>query len=335
MNVRLQNLVRDIQVGQYLENFFVSTVFSIVIIRIYLRVFDYPLIGKGNIHIAHMLFGGFIMFFAIILLLTFLNREIKNACSIIGGIGFGMFIDEFGKFITKDNNYFYQPAIAIVYIILVSIFITFRTIEKRIDISPKEYAVNALEYAKEAILRDLDVFEKKLTLDLIRQSGLKDPVLLAIEEELNKIPAKRIRKDGILLKTKLTLTKLYRRVVRNKFFSKFIIIVFAVKLFFSIIPSWGNIALSSSFFDWGELVTALLSLWLVVIAFFKLRKRNMLSHFRILRLAVLNSIFLSQFFVFYRQQFSALIGLCLDIALLSTLEYAISQKILTSRMARK
>lgn len=53
----------------------------------------------------------------LILLLAILGGRIRSTAAIIGGLGFGKFIDELGKFITSDNNYFFQPTVAINYAI--------------------------------------------------------------------------------------------------------------------------------------------------------------------------------------------------------------------------
>ena len=97
--------VRDIDAASYLETFLVSAVASLLSIRLYLELTDYPRIGSGGLHIAHVLWGGALMLVALVMLLGFLGKHVKRAAAVVGGAGFGAFIDELGKFITSDNNY--------------------------------------------------------------------------------------------------------------------------------------------------------------------------------------------------------------------------------------
>src|SRR6185369_15433338 len=104
-------------------------------IRFYLKVTGYPQISPEGFHIAHMLFGGFLMLIALLLVFSFLSRAAVHLAAIIGGLGFGTFIDELGKFITSDNNYFFQPTIAIIYVIFVLLFLLSRALESRSRLS--------------------------------------------------------------------------------------------------------------------------------------------------------------------------------------------------------
>jgi hypothetical protein len=127
-----------------------------------------------------MLWGGLLMAVALLLCLSFLGNRTRLWGALIGGVGFGFFIDEIGKFITRDNNYFYQPSIALIYITFVLIYLAFRDLRLRRVISREEYLVNALNDFEEAIINDLQPEERdrarrylvaitdkdKLTLDL-------------------------------------------------------------------------------------------------------------------------------------------------------------------------
>ena len=78
-----------------------------------------------------MLWGGALMLIALLLLFAYLDRPIQHVAAIIAGLGFGTFIDEIGKFVTADNDYFFRPAVALIYIVLVTVFIVGRTIAGR------------------------------------------------------------------------------------------------------------------------------------------------------------------------------------------------------------
>jgi hypothetical protein len=75
----------------------------------------YPQVGGSKLHIAHVLWGGLLLLAALLTTLSFLSPAAKPLAATAGGVGFGLFIDEVGKFVTKDVNYFYRPAIAIIY----------------------------------------------------------------------------------------------------------------------------------------------------------------------------------------------------------------------------
>src|SRR5215469_4212448 len=142
--------IRNIEAVSYRENFLVSAIVSIFVIRTYLHFAHYPKIGAGEFHIAHLLWGGFFMMAALLILLSFLNEKAAVISSIVGGIGFGSFIDELGKFITSDNNYFFQPTISLIYIIFVLLFLLARFIPKYRPSSQHKYLVNAMEMIKKS-----------------------------------------------------------------------------------------------------------------------------------------------------------------------------------------
>jgi len=88
---------------------------SVLITRSFLEWTDYPQIATGELHIAHVLWGGLLLFAASLLLLIWRGRAVQRLSSVLTGIGFGLFIDEVGKFITQSNDYFYPLAAPIIY----------------------------------------------------------------------------------------------------------------------------------------------------------------------------------------------------------------------------
>src|ERR1035437_4874182 len=136
----LGRLTRNAEAPLLLESFFIAAVGSFLGIRWFLALTGYPRIGSNGIHIAHMLSGGLLM-----LLLAFLDRSVEHPAAVIAGLGFGTFIDEIGKFVTSDNNYFYRPAIALIYCLFVVAFLVARTLIGQRRLSETEALANALD----------------------------------------------------------------------------------------------------------------------------------------------------------------------------------------------
>ena len=136
---------RDINGGHYAVLFLISAVSTILLVRAFLAATGYPQVGgKSQLHIAHMLWGGLLMLIALALTFMLWSDVWKTFNAVIGGIGFGLFIDELGKFITKDNDYFFSPTIAILYMIFVLFFILSRLVSRTKTFSPFEIRMNAL-----------------------------------------------------------------------------------------------------------------------------------------------------------------------------------------------
>src|SRR3954454_10103903 len=114
--------VRSADIGRLQDTFLISAVTMIIVIRLQLWATNYPQLGGGRLHIAHLLWGGVFMLIAIGLLLSLVGRQWRRPAAVVGGVGFGFFIDELGKFVTSDNDYFFKPTAAMVYIVFIVLY---------------------------------------------------------------------------------------------------------------------------------------------------------------------------------------------------------------------
>ncbi len=210
-------LNRHAQAGDLLENFLIAAISTILIIRFYLSLTGFPQLGGGSIHIAHMLWGGILLLFAIVLTLSFIGNNILRIAAIIGGIGFGTFIDELGKFITSDNNYFFEPTIALLYILFLILFFTFRFIENYKPLTEKEYLLNALRLLEEEVIENMDENEKKTLLLYLKQANTDAELtkrLKALARSIEAIPLQKPNKLQILyIKSKHFFEKIIKSTI--------------------------------------------------------------------------------------------------------------------------
>lgn len=320
--------VKNFQAGEILEDFLISAVASVLVIRFFLIIFNYPQIGGNGLHIAHMLWGGLLMMAAMVLMICYLTQKIRHLAAVIGGIGFGFFIDELGKFITSDNNYFFQPAMALIYIIFILLFLFFRYLGNNKKAQPNDYLVNALELTKESIINDLDDDEKTMALEY-----LKFIPYSRFSEVFNQIfiQAKTITPPKPIFIKKLyqNIKINYKILVTKKWFLFFLLgillllstnIVSIIILLFNKKTYLGEIGLSLS--SKLEILFSIISSLLALGGIFVFIK-NRPAGYKILKYSVLVSIFLTQVFAFYTDQLLAIGGLSINIIMLITLNYLI------------
>jgi hypothetical protein len=132
---------------------------TVIATRVYLASADYPQIGNDVLHIAHALWGGLFLFVAVLLPVAFANRWATQASAALGGMGIGLFIDEVGKFITQSNDYFFPPALAIIYgffLLTVFVYLYFRRPRQP---DPRQALYHAFEVLQDALDGDLDTAE--------------------------------------------------------------------------------------------------------------------------------------------------------------------------------
>ena len=326
LGFQLNLFVFNIEAGDLLEIFFLSAVSSLLTIRAFLKITGYPQLSNGQFHIAHMLWGGLFMMLALVLVMVFLNKEAKKLAAFLGGIGFGAFIDELGKFITSDNNYFFQPAIALIYVIFVLFFFAMRLGEKLIRLSDKDYAVNALEITKEVVLYDLDEQERKKALFFLSQSSNKSPIIKPLSKMLSEIKAQASTVPDLLSIARSFLYKNYLSLIRNKWFAGILVLLFICSSVLGLIVGGFQFTSKMSFTDWGLFISSLISGVLVLGGVYFWNRRKRLAAYEMFKRAVLVSIFLTQFFLFYREQLSAIFVLFANIAVLTACQYFIEQE---------
>lgn len=315
--------IRNIEADSYRENFLLSAIVSIFIIRVYLRFTHYPIIGNGEFHIAHLLFGGFFMMAALLILLSFLNQKAAVIASILGGIGFGAFIDELGKFITADNNYFYQPTIALIYIVFVLLFLISRFIPRYRPFSQREYLVNAIEMIKESAINDFDEEEEKRAVEYLKNCDPANPIVKALKSLLTQLEVEEVPAPGIFTRFRRALRISYYRIAKAGFVIN-VVIIFLVLQTVGTITQVAAVSLNRPLFslsDWGQLYSSILAGCFVIFGLFAL-KFSRVEAYRFFRISVLVTILLTEFFVFMHLGWYTIIGLGINVFTLFVINYA-------------
>jgi len=338
--------IRSLDAWVYLETFFVAAVAAVLMIRLFLELTGYPQLGGRGLHIAHMLWGGLLMLAAIIILLSFLSKASKRLAALIGGVGFGTFIDEIGKFVTSDNDYFFAPAVALIYVTFVATFLVVHAI-RRPHHSPREYLMNSLRELEEIALHDLSEDERARLLLYLDGCEPEDPMVPALRQLVSQATLVPAHPADPLKRAKDFLRNLYRRIAHLPGFPAAVTGFFAVKMAMALIYGFVLVFLygfrwerildmrvldqvagrfeSLTFIDAAHLASSFVEAALILLGILRIRSSR-LDAFERFESSLLVSILLTQVFSFYRDQFSALAGLLVNVLLLIAVRFVMEKE---------
>ncbi|MFN2566716.1 MAG: hypothetical protein ABR499_17100 [Gemmatimonadaceae bacterium] len=342
--MRRPALVRDLHSAHHLELFLVSAVSAVLAIRIYLRLTNYPKVGGESLHIAHMLWGGLLMLAALLILLSFLGRSSRRLAAFVGGVGFGTFVDEVGKFVTNDNDYFYRPAVALIYVTFVLTYLAVRAVRRR-RVTHQEYLVNALQEMEQAALRDLQPEERDRALRyLARAAGADDALVAGLRDLLQRSELRPAPAPWRIARARRALVERYREIARHPAFARALIGFFIAQLVVKFVhvaivvsnaepytTVMSRLTLVAreikgySILEWLQLGSSLVSAGFVLLGVIDIR-RSRLRGLRMFQRSILVSIFLTQVFTFYRAQWAGLVVLTFNLLVLLALEFMIEHE---------
>jgi hypothetical protein len=320
-------LVRRVTAMHDFEIFFVSAVATILLVRAILAATGWPQLGGGKIHFAHLMWGGIGMLIAFILFMAMQGRLWGQLATLSAGIGFGLFLDELGKFITSDNDYFFQPAVAIMYVLFVVLFFLFRWLGRMDRMSPETALVNSFDFAKEAVMRAMDRGERDEALSMLGRADQTDPVVQALTTVLRRVEPPARGPNAAIRATNAAKTW-YDGLIARRWFRRLVVgwLIFtsAVAL---LLPLLDIVAPGRlTFAQTGSLLSGVVTGVLVAIGVVRWR-RSRLSAYRWFERGALFAILVGAFFSFHQNQVGAVFGLLWLLLTLAVIRSTISAEL--------
>jgi len=166
----VRRLVLRFYAERYLTLLLISFALTIAFTRLFLEISGYPQIGGSTLHIAHAIWGGLLLYAAALLPLILANRWALYLSAGLNGLGAGLFIDEVGKFITRDLDYFYPPAAPLVYAFFLLSVLLYQYVRRLKREAPRTLLYHAFEELQEVLDSDLDQGEYEEIMGWLRSA---------------------------------------------------------------------------------------------------------------------------------------------------------------------
>jgi hypothetical protein len=309
--------------------FLCSAVATVLVVRAALAITGYPQVGGNGLHVAHVLWGGLLMGVAVVMLVVSPGSRARARAALVGGIGFGLFIDEVGKFLTKDVNYFFKPAVAIIYATFVAFYIVTREVLRYRPMTDRRRLAIAAQALADLSLNQLDRASRDHALAMLagisgasELAGMASAVRAGLECEPPSRPGPArwaivVRDEIDVRATRILASPVAQWVVLALFVVQAVDVVVSVALSFA---RPGGPAQTRTFVDTG--LPGAVSSVLIVAGVVVLLGGRRADALRLLQGATLVELLFTQVVVFNRQQWLGLIGFAISLTVLAALRVA-------------
>jgi len=259
---------------------------TVIITRVFLQLAGYPQVGNSVLHIAHAIWGGLLLFLAVLVALLLANRWALTVTAVLSGIGIGLFIDEVGKFITQKNDYFFPPAAPLIYSLFLLLVLLFLLVRRTRQSRPRDSMYQAILGLREVLDNDLDPRERdRLLAELENGRSAAEPHIVLLAEQLttyleqDALPLVPYQ-PGYWARFNQWLQKVGGKLGRKNH-RRFILIIIALLCFQALLtvlifvglwlsPQISGIELLAAFLTQAETLSSQNPVWLVVRLFLEL-----------------------------------------------------------------
>lgn len=327
---RLHTLaIRSTDVSRHLDLFLAFAITGVLGNRFFLVATGYPQVGNGTLHISHAIWGGLMMVVALVAAVAFVSPTVRGFVAVLGGAGFGWFVDELGKFITRRVDYFFRPTLALIYCVFIAMYLVFRALANR-RYRADEALMNAIEALKWAAVGRLDEPKRLHALSLLEQTCEEQGLVPHVRDLLQQAPTIDQPPPGRLTRLGYRVLGRYEDWTARRGFGLTIGIFFVVLALLDIVQL-GLLLLPGTrihtFPEWATVVSSFVSLGLVVVGA-SLLPFSRLRAFHWFEASVLVSIFVTQVFLFADRQLAAIVDLIIAALVWAGLRSAIRLELL-------